>query len=460
MTSPSRISLTRKQEKALLSILPEDRVITASEKCAVYGVDAGRKRGTPAAVLRPKNTKEVQGILSFAQKERLPVHPRARGTNMVGACVPENGGIVISCLELNRILEVDERDYVACVQPGVVTGDFNSLLEDKGLFYPPDPASVGFSTLGGNVSTNAGGMRAVKYGVTRDYVLGVEAVLPGGRILQTGGRCHKDVVGLDLTGLFVGSEGGLGFITRIWLKLLPRPAYTSSLFASFASLDEALSGVDTVLKQGILPVAMEIMPDAVLDCLRELKSVHLPEKSGAALLLKMDGNQAGVREDLRRAEKALHNASIQVADPEEEERLWEPRRLISQASYRLKPNKISEDIAVPRGRLHDYVRAAAKIGKEQDLPVLVFGHAGDGNMHTNIMYDENDAGECIRAERVREDILSRVLALGGTVSGEHGIGQGKREYLSRQLTPLQLELMRGVKGVFDPLNIMNPVLRY
>ena len=460
MTSPSRISLTRKQKKTLLSILPKDRVITAGEKTAVYGVDAGQKRGTPAAVLRPKDTKEVQDILAFAQKERLPVHPRARGTNMVGACVPESGGIVISCLELNRILEVDERDYVACVQPGVVTGDLDSFLEDRGLFYPPDPASVAFSTIGGNVSTNAGGMRAVKYGVTRDYVLGVEAVLPGGRILKTGGRCHKDVVGLDLTGLFVGSEGGLGLITRIWLKLLPRPAYTSSLLASFDSLDEALSGVDTVLKQGILPVAMEIMPEAVLDCLRELKSVHLPENIGAALLLKMDGNEAGVREDLRRAEKALQNASIQVAGPEEEGRLWELRRLISQASYRLKPNKISEDIAVPRGRLHDYVRAAARIGRDNDLPVLVFGHAGDGNMHTNIMYDENSPGECRRAERVREDILSRVLALGGTVSGEHGIGQGKRKYLSRQLTPLQLELMRGVKKVFDPLNIMNPVLEY
>ncbi len=460
MSSTAPSPITRGQKKKLLALLPEDRLLFSPEKTAVYGVDAGRKKALPGAVARPQNLDEVQKLLGWAQQEGIPLHPRARGTNAVGGCVPESGGLVVSCLDMCGILEVNEKDYSVCVEPGVVTGELQKYLEGKGLFYPPDPASARFCTVGGNVVTNAGGMRAVKYGVTRDYVLGLEAVLPGGKILRTGGNCHKDVVGLDLTSLFVGSEGGLGFITRIWLKVLPLPQYTSSLLAVFDSLKEALEGVDTILSRGILPVGMEVIPHAVLECLHAMGGVDLPRDAGAVLLVRVDGNEAGVRSDLDRIERGLERAQTWVAGPAEEDRLWEPRRMISQASYRLKPDKISEDVTVPRGMVADYVHGADKIGRKSGLPVLVFGHAGDGNMHTNIMYDATRAEECSLAGHVREDILRLVLDLEGTISGEHGIGQAKREYLSWQLDPVQREYMQRIKKAFDPQGIMNPVVRF
>ncbi|MFO7816450.1 MAG: FAD-binding oxidoreductase [Thermodesulfobacteriota bacterium] len=460
MPQKSQHSLSRKQKKKLLSILPLDRIIFSPEKTAVYGVDSGHKRGAPGAVLLPRSADDIRAIMQFAQAECLPVHPRARGTNSVGACVPESGGLVVSCLDMNRVLEINERDYTVCVEPGAITGDMQAALAAKGLFYPPDPASAAFCTIGGNVSTNAGGMRAVKYGVTRDYVLGVEAVLPGGQCMTTGGSCHKDVVGLDLTSLFVGAEGALGMLTRIRLKLLPLPPYSATLLASFPSLDAALAGIGKILKGGILPVAMEVMPEKVIDCLRRIESLDLPPDTGAVLLLKLDGNKPGVKHDLQQAAECLGDARTRSAGPEAEDALWAPRRMVSQAAYSLGPNKISEDIAVPRGAVAEYVRTAEEIGREHDLPVLVFGHAGDGNMHTNIMYDEADGKQKLQAGLAREKILRRVLDMGGTMSGEHGIGQAKRDHLSWQLDPFQMQTMRRIKQVFDPLGIMNPVVRF
>jgi len=411
----------------------------------------------PWAVVRPKSAEQVRDFLCFAQKEKIPVFTRARGTNMVGACVPRGGGIVLSLLKLGRILDVDEHDFVAVVEPGVVTYELQKALCAKGLFYPPDPASVRISTLGGNVSTNAGGMRALKYGVTRDYVLGLQVVLPGGKILNLGSRCHKNVVGLDLTRLFIGSEGTLGVFTRIYLKVLPMPPFTASFLVGFSDLDQALDTVNQIFQAGILPTALEIMPDLVLKCIEDIAPVPWPEGTNAVLLIKLDGHEQGVKENLRELEKICVTANVRLKGMgRDEEDLWELRRLINPASFKLKPDKMSEDITVPRGKVKAAIESIKEVGQKYGLPILTFGHIGDGNIHTNIMYDANDAKESKRAKQAKKEILKIVLKLGGTLSGEHGIGLTKRSFISWQVEPDVLMAMRQIKKVFDPYNIMNP----
>jgi glycolate oxidase len=455
--------LSSTQRAFLRGQFPGDDYLEQSEATCVYGTDASRRFALPWAVVRPRTVEQVRELLTWAHREEIPLFPRARGTNVVAGCVPQGGGVVVSCLAMDRV-DIQEDDFTAEVGPGVVTGGFQSQVQARGLYYPPDPASVRFSTLGGNAATCAGGMRAVKYGVTRDYVLGIEAVLPGGELIHTGARTHKNVVGLDLTRLLVGSAGTLAFFTRLTLKLLPLPPAQASLMVGYRSLGDALAASRSVFRAGILPVAMELMPEEVLDCVARIADSPWNDRTKAVLLLKCDGRPEGLREELALIRSALEgHAPVFVdegRDAPAEERLWEARRLINPASFRLAPDKISEDVSLPRGKVAGGILGIRDIGRAHDLPILTFGHLGDGNIHVNIMYDASAESQLEHALQAREAVLELVLGLGGVLSGEHGLGLTKRGWLHRQVGPVERGLFALIKRAFDPKGIMNPGKAY
>ncbi|HDQ41489.1 MAG TPA: FAD-binding protein [Desulfonatronum sp.] len=461
---PDSNGLTGRQQFFLQSLFPGEDYLDAPERACVYGTDASRLFALPWAVVRPREPGQVRELLRWAQQERIPVFPRARGTNVVGGCVPQGGGVVVSCLGLDRILEINEEDFTAQVEPGVVTGDFQAMLRNRALYYPPDPASARFSTLGGNAATCAGGMRAVKYGVTRDYVLGIEAVLPGGEFIHTGARTHKNVAGLDLTRLLVGSAGTLAFFTKLTLKLLPLPPAQSTLMVGFGSLEQALAASAAVFQAGILPVAMELMPRETLDCVARVVAAPWPQNTNALLLLKHDGRPEGLREELVLTRRALEGVGpcflVEARDPAEEDRLWEYRRLINPASFRLGTDKISEDVTLPRSKVAEGIAGIREVGRGHEVSVLTFGHLGDGNIHTNIMFDRDDQRQSRAAAAAHDQILDLVLRLGGVLSGEHGLGLTKRKYLERQVGPVERGLFVLIKKAFDPCGIMNPGKAY
>jgi D-lactate dehydrogenase (cytochrome)/glycolate oxidase len=457
-------ALTAAARHFLEKIFPGDAAVTSPEEMFVYGADASRRHAMPTAVVRPDTVEQIQALLAFAQAHRLPILPRGRATNTVGDCVPVTGGIVVSTARMHRILEIDPDDFVAVVEPGLVTGDLQAALAKERLFYAPDPASVKFSTIGGNASTCAGGMRAVKYGVTRDHILGLEVVLPGGELVHFGGRTHKNVVGLDFTRLFVGSEGTLGFITKLTVKLLPLPAATATLALAFASVDEALAAAGDVFRAGILPVALEFMAREAMAAVAKISPVPWPAEAGAVLLIRVDGSAEAVAADIGLLKAATRPAgpvfSRAAVTREDEEALWELRRLLNPASFQAAPDKISDDVTVPRGRLRAAAAGIAAVAEELGLQILLFGHVGDGNLHVNIMHDAADSGERDRAQAARERILTLCLSLRGTLSGEHGVGLAKLPFLDRQLPPLERDLMTRVKAAFDPHGIMNPHKAY
>lgn len=459
---PKRIS---KQGFAFLAeLFPQEDLLTEPEHTAVFGADGGRGFTLPEAVVRPTQLSQIQALLQWANEERIPLYPRARATNLVGDCVPGRSGVVVSTLRMHSVVEFDPDDFVITVEPGMVTADLQAYVEKAGLFYPPDPASVKISTIGGNTATCAGGMRAVKYGVTRDYILGLEAVLPGGEVIHTGGRTHKNVVGLDLTRLLVGSEGTLAFITKIILKLLPKPESSASLLAGYASEEQALSAAREIFRAGILPSAMEFMGQGVMECLRLLKDVPWPETTKGALLLRLDGSPKPLEEELKQLSEVVSGTGpafqAQGLGPEEEEPLWELRRLINPASFLKGPDKLADDITVPRGRVLQALAVLKEIETESGLPILVFGHLGDGNLHVNVMYDKAVPEQNQAAHKAKESILDMTVSLQGSLSGEHGIGRLKEPYMYKQIGARERDLMRRIKAVFDPHNIMNPGKAY
>ena len=452
-------TLSSSQRNFLEALFPGEDALFSSEQTLIFGADASRSCAAPLAAVRPTTEEQVVELLAWAHRERVPLYPRARATNVVGACVPGEPGVAVSTLRMNRIRDVDKKDFCAVVEPGVVTADLQSAVEAEGLFYPPDPASMRFSTIGGNVSTNAGGMRALKYGVTRDFVLGVRAVLPGGEVIVTGGRNHKDVVGLDLTGLMVGSEGTLAFITEITLKLLPLPEAQASVMAGFEDETGAIAAAGEIFAAGILPSAMELICREPLEAVEKLGEAPWPPGTGALLLMRLDGSGETMDAEIARLERVLEKNSPgfveKALDRDAEEKLWEPRRLINPASFRIAPDKLSDDIAVPRGRVGEAVAGIRRMAGETGLTVLNFGHLGDGNIHVNIMHDKS-AGQGPAAEILMDRIIEMVIGLGGTMSGEHGVGTAKLKYFDRQIGARERELMRRIKSVFDPRGIMNP----
>lgn len=453
----SHQGLSKTNLKKLASIFPGQAMTVQPAEMLIYGTDAGKRFSMPQAVVRPERTEQIQELMRLTQEERIPVVTRARGTNVVSACVPHQGGIVLSCIEMNKILSINSDDFTAYVQPGVVTHDLQQEVLKKGLLYPPDPASKKFCTIGGNISTNAGGMSAVKYGVTKDYVLGLEAVLPGGEVIKTGGRVHKNVVGFDLTKLLTGSEGSLGIIVKACLKLLPAPEASASILACFENESHALLGVRSVFRAGILPCAMEFMPVEVMNCLSEYGPVPWPGKAAACLIIRLDGSAACVEQEIPKIRTALQDVLyFDMAMGEEEEHIWEVRRLINPASFNLGPDKVSDDVVVPRGEILRAIKGIRTIGKKFSLNILAFGHIGDGNIHVNFMHDKSLDGQQQKVASAREEVLRLVLDLGGSISGEHGVGLSKKAYLSWQIGDKEQQIMRDIKKVFDPYNILNP----
>ncbi|AGW14824.1 FAD-binding oxidoreductase [Megalodesulfovibrio gigas] len=455
--------LTPAQRRSLERLFPGEQSLFDAESMLVYGLDACRQQRLPWAVVRPACEAQLVELLRWAQAERVPIVPRARATNTVGGCVPAAGGVVVSLLSMNTILEIDDHDFVAVVEPGVITGELQRAVEARGLFYPPDPASGRMSSIGGNVATCAGGMRALKYGVTRDHVLGLRVVLPGGEIIETGGRTHKNVVGLDLTRLLVGSEGTLGVISRIILKLQPKPQATASLLAAYGTMDACLAASRAVFAAGMLPAAMEFMGRGMCRCLEQLMPPPLvpwPASTNAVLLLRLDGDPECLAASLARAQDAVTPFGpvyLELAQGREEEALWDIRRSINPASFKAGSKKLSDDVTLPRGRVLQALTRFEAIGEEAGVRVLFAGHLGDGNMHVSVMHEP---GQEDAAARAKAAIQETTMALGGSLSGEHGIGLVKLAVVDKQLGAVERRLMRQIKQIFDPHGILNPGKAY
>lgn len=444
--------------KRIREILP-GRVSTEPEELLCYSFDASSMDDLPSVVVRPLTTAEVSKAAAFAYEGEIPLIPRGAGSGLAGGAVSLKDSIVLSLERMNKILDIDENNLVAVVEPGVVNAHLQRALETKWLFYPPDPASMEFCTLGGNVATNAGGPRALKYGVTRDYVLGLEAVLSDGRVLTTGVKTHKGVVGYDLTRLIVGSEGTLSIITKIFLKILPLPEETITLLCVFPGLDSAAMAVPKITASRIIPRTLEFLDRESIKAVENYKPVGLPETAEAVLLIEVDGARASVTVDAEKIATICTSlgADVQVADDVfAKQRLWEARRAVSPALYHISPSKINEDIVVPRSKIPEMIHSLKRIADRHHIKIVNFGHAGDGNIHVNIMTDKDNPDEYKRAKYAVKDIFEETLKLGGTISGEHGIGLTKSPYIEMEVPPTALALMRGIKKIFDPKGIMNP----
>jgi glycolate oxidase len=440
--------------KELRKIVGPAHLFTDPEELTVYSYDATRIAALPWAVARPASTAEVSAIVRLANRERVPLVPRGAGSGMSGGSVPARGGVVLSFERMCRIIEISEADRIAVVEPGVVTGDLHRDVERRGLFYPPDPASSAFCTIGGNVAECAGGLRAVKYGVTRDYVLGLEAVLPTGEVVRTGSRTLKSVAGYDLTRLLVGSEGTLGVVTEITLRLLPLPEPVCALAAWFPGPAEALSAVAKIAAGRVVPRALEFMDNGAIRAVESFNRTDRSAGAGAMLLAETDGAAAGaeleVVENLCRAAGA--SRIERAVSHEERNGLWAMRKAISPALYGLKPRKLNEDIVVPVSRIGEMLSAVNAIAARHGLLIVCFGHAGDGNIHVNVMYEDAEAD---RAAAAAADVFRAAVRLAGSISGEHGIGLAKAAYLPLEADAGSLAAMRRIKQALDPNNIMN-----
>ena len=444
------------EHKAFLQGLFGDGVSFDQEVLRVYSSDASLLTGEVFAMVRPVNTAQVQEFMRWADAERVVVHPRGRGTSLSGGCVPTVPGIVLSMLGMDKVLDISTTDFVAEVEPGVCTATFQAQCEKLGVFYPPDPASGKATSIGGNVVTCAGGLRAVKYGVTRDYVLGCEVVLPGGKLLKLGGRTHKDVIGLDLTRFFVGSEGTLGILTKLILKLLPKPESSASVLVGYPSLDAALGSMGKVFAAGILPAAVEFMNETVLDILKQTGETPWPDTVKSLLLFQVDGSNDTVPLEIARLGKQLDDAlwQMQGVGTAEENAIWAYRRRVSAGSYVLGPDRVGGDMAVPRGQLLNAVRHFEEIATKNGKRLIAFGHAGDGNFHGNLHYDATDPDDKERTIKTHHELDEAVLEFGGSISGEHGGGCLKD--VGRQLGEAEQAMMRMIRKTFDPNGILNP----
>ncbi len=450
--------------KKIQAIVGKAHLATAREDLMCYSYDGTGMEYMPTAVAFPGSAEEICSIMELASQELFPVIPRGAGTGMTGGSLPVQGGLVLVMSRLNRILEVDAENQVAVVEPGVITGQFQTAVRKEGLFYPPDPASRDFCTMGGNVAECSGGPSAVKYGVTRDYVLGLEVVLPDGRLMHTGVRTAKGVVGYDLTRLFIGSEGTLGIITKIVVRLLALPTHKKTYLVLTDSLRQATVLVSEILKRGIVPNTLEYMDQTALHVVKEHLSLELPQSARALLLVEVDGDEKSTEEQGKKflgllADRQTYPGILEVRQAHNEKEvddLWKARRSISPATYKLRPHKISEDVVVPKTKIPQLVDFTEKLSRELDIVVLTFGHAGDGNIHVNIMVDKDNQEEYQKGQTAKRRLFEHVMSLSGTLSGEHGIGITKAPYLSLELDETSLVLMQNIKNVFDPNNILNP----
>ncbi len=444
----------------LQAIVGPENVATEKQDLICYGYDATQMEFLPSAVVHPANAEETAAVLKLANQRRFPVFPRGAGSGFTGGALPKAGGVVLVTTRMNRVLRIDTENLIAEVEPGVVTEDFQKAVEKLGLFYPPDPASLKFSTLGGNVAENAGGPRCVKYGVTKDFVMGLELVLPTGEIIRTGTETYKAVVGYDLTRLLCGSEGTLGVITKIIFKLLPLPEAKKTMLTIFDSIDGAAQAVSTIIGAKIIPTTLEFMDYATLQCVEKRFNLGIPPEGRAVLLIEVDGDRELIEKQAARIHdliKPLGLVQFRAAkDNAESEALWKVRRLVSPSLRDVNPHKFNEDIVVPRSKVPTVIREIEKIQQKYDIPIVNFGHAGDGNIHVNVMINKEIPGQEEKAHEAIKEIFQAALDLNGTMSGEHGVGLAKQPYIEMELTPAQIKTMQAIKLALDPNNILNP----
>lgn len=448
-------------KEALVNIVGQENVTDSKASLLVYSYDATPQfQSLPDAVISPRNTQEVSEIVKLCNEYKVPIVPRGSGTNLAAGTCPTSGGIVLLFNRMNKLLEIDESNLTVTVQPGIVTQTMINEVEKRGLFYPPDPSSMKISTIGGNLNENSGGLRGLKYGVTRDYVLGLEVVLPNGEIIRTGGKLAKDVAGYDLTRLFVGSEGTLGIITEATLKLIPMPETKKTLLAQYDSLEAAAETVSAIIANKIIPTTLEFLDQPTLQVVEDFAKIGLPTDVEAVLLIEQDGPAEVVERDIVKIaeictqQKAIN---VQVANSDEEAHdLKEARRTALSALARLKPTTILEDATVPRSEIATMVNAINEIAEKYDVTICTFGHAGDGNLHPTCITDVRNEAEIKRVEQAFEEIFAKAISLGGTITGEHGVGEVKAPYLEMKLGSAGIEIMKQVKQAFDPNHIMNP----
>jgi glycolate oxidase len=449
------------------AIVGDEHVLDQFEDRYCYTYDASAisvgKEGVPGLVVFPGNAEEVSRILKLANEYKIAVIPRGAGSNVSGGTVSDLNAIVMVLKRLNRILEIDRRNMMAELEVGVITAEFQAEVEKLGLFYPPDPASRAFCTMGGNVAENAGGPRGAKYGVTRDYVLCLEVVLPTGEIIKTGAKTIKNVAGYDLTSLMVGSEGTLGVVTKLTVKLLPLPHAKKTMVAMFADLYKASEVVAQVSMAGIIPATMELLDNLYIRCIEDYVHIGLPISAEAILLIEVDGDEAALDRQIELVSKiCLEQGATEVKvarDTKEADDLWMARRAAFAAVAKLRPTIIGEDCTVLRDKIPEMVRTIREIALKYDVIIAVLGHAGDGNLHATLLTDERDKKEMERVEQAIDEILTATLALGGTLTGEHGIGRVKRKFLPLQMGEGGMMAMKAIKRALDPNNILNPGLR-
>lgn len=446
--------------RALARQLAADELTVEPAAIAAHSGDKWFASAPPEAVALPTSAESVSRILAFAHRAGIPVTPRGAGHGYVGGCVPVQGGLALSLARMNRILEIARDDFVAVVQPGVITAKLQAEVEKRGLYYPPDPASRADCSLGGNIATNAGGPRCLKYGVTRDYVLGLQVALADGTLVRLGSRTHKNKTGFDLHRLFVGSEGMLGVVTEATLKLIPLPPYRACLGVGFGNMRAAAKALRAIFAAGFLPAALELADEFTLKAAVKRTGSRELVGCGAHMIVELDGQEASVRRELRDLEKAVRSAEPKFVrrglGHAGVERFWGLRREFSYSLRDTGLTKLNEDIVVPRGQLEALFRFTAALQRKHGLPIACFGHAGDGNIHVNVMRDDRDPAQKDRSEACLDELFQGVVKLGGVVTGEHGIGLAKQPWWSLAVSPATDALHRTIKSALDPRGILNP----
>ncbi|MEJ2635002.1 MAG: FAD-linked oxidase C-terminal domain-containing protein [Calditrichia bacterium] len=443
------------------TIVGKNNLLTSAEDRIAYSYDGTQLLAhTPEAIVIPRDTGHVSEIVKMANREKFAIVPRGSGTGLSGGAIPQENSIILLMNHWDRILEIDQENLTAWVQPGVITADFHAAVENIGLFYPPDPGSMSICTIGGNVGENAGGLRGLKYGVTKNYVMGLEVVLPTGDIAAFGGKTVKDVAGYNMKDLFVGSEGTLGIFTKILLKLIPKPQSIKTMLAIFDSIQDAANTVSAIIASRIIPATLEFLDNTTIRCVEDYARIGLPVDKEALLLIEADGYKGEVEEDAHKIMEICrknHVADLKIAkDEQEADTLKTARRAAFSALARSRPTTILEDATVPRNQVAPLVMKVQEIAKKYNVTIGNFGHAGDGNLHPTGLTDERDSEEIKRVEQAFEEIFEVTVQLGGTITGEHGVGLAKKQFLQKWLDPGALGMMRKMKEFLDPNNILNP----
>jgi len=454
--------LKKKPVDKLVEVLGKNKVVTSIVERKLYSYDATPipvERAVPSAVIFPESQEDVQKLVEVCYQEDVPIFPRGAGSGLTGGAVPTlEKGVVVSFEKMKKF-SVDMDNTTAVVEPGVITYELQQYVEKLGLFYPPDPSSFKYSTIGGNIAENAGGPRCLKYGVTREYVLGLTAVIKEGKVLKTGNPVIKDVAGYDITKFFVGSEGTLGLITSATLKLIPKPKARATALVLFERLEDVGKAVTKIMTSGVFPSALEFMDADAIRAVETHKPVGFPKDVSAFLLIEIDGSVEGVKEDLQTVEKLLTSMGLRVQIAQDEaqaEKLWMARKNLGPALANLRTGKINEDIVFPRIYLSEAIPKLRDIAKKHNLLMVIFGHIGDGNLHVNLLYDKKSREEEERAEKAVDEVFELALRYNGSITGEHGVGLTKRKFLRWQIGDVGIEVMKSIKMVFDPKNLFNP----